>query len=306
MLKYLFARRWLGLFSMVVVLVIAFLLLARWQWHRREERLASNLLISTNYDQKPVLLNSLLPDPGTALPTSLTWRPVRLTGHYEPSGTLLVRNRSIETGPNNSAAGFYVLVPFADDGGHVLLVNRGWIPTGSTGGRPDSVPAPPSGDLSILARLRMPESTSTQQAPRGQAYRLNPSALAQDVSALSNGAVAAPSVVTGGYGDLAGADTSVRGAPILLPEPDLDEGPHLSYAVQWVLFAIGGVGGFIVLVRRSYEDDQADEQERLALAENRPPPPPPRDRRKARRTPTDEEVEDAQLDAAPARNEHIG
>lgn len=217
MLKYLFARRWLGLFSMVVVLVIAFLLLARWQWHRREERLASNLLISTNYDQKPVLLNSLLPDPGTALPTSLTWRPVRLTGHYEPSGTLLVRNRSIETGPNNSAAGFYVLVPFADDGGHVLLVNRGWIPTGSTCGRPDSVPAPPSGDLSILARLRMPESTSTQQAPRGQAYRLNPSALAQDVSALSNGAVAAPSVVTGGYGDLAGADTSVRGAPILLP-----------------------------------------------------------------------------------------
>ncbi len=45
--------------------------------------------------------------------------------------------------------------------------------------------------------------------------------------------------------------------PIVLPEPDRDEGPHLSYAVQWFLFAaIGAVGWPLVLRRAAAEDDR--------------------------------------------------
>jgi surfeit locus 1 family protein len=39
-------------------------------------------------------------------------------------------------------------------------------------------------------------------------------------------------------------------APARMTEPRLDEGPHLSYAVQWFLFAtIFGAGGTVVVLR---------------------------------------------------------
>ena len=54
------------------------------------------------------------------------------------------------------------------------------------------------------------------------------------------------------YVELTGSDPTESG-DVLEPiaEPSLDEGPHLSYAVQWFLFsAIVAVGWFLA-VRRS-------------------------------------------------------
>ena len=58
-----------------------------------------------------------------------------------------------------------------------------------------------------------------------------------------------------GYVDLL-SSTPEQSGLTPLPLPDIDEGPHLSYAVQWVFFAIVAVGGFILLIRR--ERDYAD------------------------------------------------
>ncbi len=321
MVRFLFSRRWLGLFILVICLAVGCGLLSRWQWHRREQRLAANHLIESNYDQHPVPLSALVPEPSAAVPKSLTWRPVEISGHYLTDATLLVRNR-----PLNSAAGFYVLVPFADDDGDVLLVNRGWVPTGETGERPDSVPAPPSGEVTIVARLQLPENDSDQQAPRGQAYRIVPTRLAGELSRLSGGAVEDSNLVAHAYGQLASEAPAPASAPVTLPEPELDEGPHLSYAIQWVIFGVGGFAGFLILVRRTLEDERADEAERTAQsagAGSTPPDtsavtPKPAPRRRTRRRPTDEEMEDAQLDAqhfhsvdgrnptGDSRNERIG
>ena len=38
-----------------------------------------------------------------------------------------------------------------------------------------------------------------------------------------------------------------------IPLPDLSDGPHLSYAVQWVIFAGVAVVGFVFLIRRESE-----------------------------------------------------
>jgi cytochrome oxidase assembly protein ShyY1 len=35
-----------------------------------------------------------------------------------------------------------------------------------------------------------------------------------------------------------------------VPLPDLSEGPHLSYAIQWFCFAAVAVAGAAILVRR--------------------------------------------------------
>jgi surfeit locus 1 family protein len=44
--------------------------------------------------------------------------------------------------------------------------------------------------------------------------------------------------------------------PVLLPEPEQDEGPHLSYAVQWFLFATVGAIGWPLLLRKTARDDE--------------------------------------------------
>jgi cytochrome oxidase assembly protein ShyY1 len=44
--------------------------------------------------------------------------------------------------------------------------------------------------------------------------------------------------------------------PVLLPEPEQDEGPHLSYAVQWFLFATVGAVGWPLLLRRTAKEDE--------------------------------------------------
>jgi surfeit locus 1 family protein len=41
------------------------------------------------------------------------------------------------------------------------------------------------------------------------------------------------------------------------PEIDLTEGPHLSYAIQWVLFSVVVVVGYILLLNKSVKKDGA-------------------------------------------------
>ena len=54
------------------------------------------------------------------------------------------------------------------------------------------------------------------------------------------------------YLDLIGAIPNVdRDDPVPVPPPTLDEGPHLSYAVQWFIFAAAVLLGWVLAVRRS-------------------------------------------------------
>jgi surfeit locus 1 family protein len=56
---------------------------------------------------------------------------------------------------------------------------------------------------------------------------------------------------------LADTEPPVEGElPVLLPEPEQDEGPHLSYAVQWFLFATVGAVGWPLLLRRTAAEDR--------------------------------------------------
>ncbi|NNE94888.1 MAG: hypothetical protein HKN24_02565 [Acidimicrobiales bacterium] len=45
-------------------------------------------------------------------------------------------------------------------------------------------------------------------------------------------------------------DPEARGVPTPIPLPDQDNGPHLSYAVQWAMFAVLGTVVYGLLLRR--------------------------------------------------------
>ncbi len=54
------------------------------------------------------------------------------------------------------------------------------------------------------------------------------------------------------YLDLIASDPPTEGDyPTPVPPPELSEGPHLSYAMQWFIFAAAVVVGWVLAVRRS-------------------------------------------------------
>jgi cytochrome oxidase assembly protein ShyY1 len=293
--RFLLSSRWLGLLALAVVAAVACVLLGSWQWDRREQRLARNAEVVGNYDRDPVPLEQALPDLGR-FPEGATWTPVEVEGEYVEDATVLVRNRTRDGRP-----GYQVLVPLRSADGPVLVVDRGFLPVGQTGEGPDEVPAPPSGEVTVVARLRAPEPTDQRGAPAGQAQRINPAALAAALAESSGGRFEASDVVTGAYADVAAEDPRPAQAPAPEPRPALDEGPHLSYALQWVVFGIGALVGFVVLARRTAQDDA----EELAARPERADPQRPSGRpaghapQRARRgRPSAEDEEDALLDAA--------
>ena len=81
--------------------------------------------------------------------------------------------------------------------------------------------------------------------------------------------------------------------PTALPKPALDEGPHLSYAFQWLVFAILGFVALAWAVRQEYRNLNADDPAERERAEAR------RARKLAR--PSDAQVEDELVDRA----EHV-
>ncbi len=279
MYRFLLSGRWLGLLALAVVVAVACVVLGSWQWNRREERVARNAEVVANYDRDPVPLAEAVPDPAS-FPDGGTWTPVAVRGEYLADETILVRNRNRDGVP-----GYRVLVPLRTEADEVLLVDRGFVVTGETGERPDDVPAPPGGTVEVVTRLRQPEPATDRPAPPGQTLRITPATLLPEV-VDDPGTV----LVTGAYGDLASESPAPSTAPLREPRPALDEGPHLSYALQWVVFALGALVGFVLLARRTAEDDAAD----AAAARGTPRPPPP----SRRRRPTTEEEEDALLDAA--------
>lgn len=244
MYRFLLSWRWLGAFLLALAVAAGCVLLGHWQWDRREQRLARNGLVEHNYDRSPVELTQVLE--GGHLPPDREWTPVRLSGSYLPAQSVLLRNRPLDGQP-----GYHSLVPFATDDGHVLLVDRGWLPIGESGQTPDVVPRPPAGHAEVVVRLRPPEPASKQSAPAGQLQRIIPASVPLPAAARSG-------VIEDAYGVLSSERPAPRTAPEPLPKPVLDEGPHLSYALQWCVFALGALVGFVVIVRRTAQEDEAE------------------------------------------------
>ncbi len=104
-LRLLREPRWLRGLALAVLVALVCCALGRWQWHRREERLAANAPLVQNYD-RPAAPRRLGPARGCAGGRLGVWTPVRVTGTYNPDATVLVRNR-----PRDDQFGYEVLVP---------------------------------------------------------------------------------------------------------------------------------------------------------------------------------------------------
>ncbi|PDQ35553.1 MAG: hypothetical protein B5766_05715 [Candidatus Lumbricidophila eiseniae] len=259
--RFLISRRWAGYLSLTIVFAVVCSLLGLWQFARRAEAQAEIARINANYDSPAVPVSEVLPTL-TSFAAVDRWKVVSLSGEYLTAEQVVIRNRPL--GGNN---GFEVVTPFRLDDNSVFMINRGWIAPNSKG-RPGAVTPPPSGRIEVTARLKGTEGRIAGRTSVGaELATIDLAELAQRVAAAGGGTSSytgaygllipqpngasgntTPSVVSSGASGLgAGGDAPSSGAtptvPQAAPRPALDEGPHLSYALQWFVFATMGFVG---------------------------------------------------------------
>lgn len=236
MLKVLREPRWIALIVAVPIGVVLCLMLSDWQWNRYEGRKEANVVLGQNIDKPPVQASQLLAS-ATAVDDSTHWRSVEATGTYDVDAQVLVRRK-----PLSGTNGFWVATPLVTKTGDVLVVNRGWVKAGSNAQVTPSVPAPPTGEVTVIGRVQpsSAEAARPTDMPVGQVQALN---------VASVGAESGTRILPA-YIDLSSSNPPQAPGLVLIPVPQIDEGPHLSYSLQWIAFAILFIVGIFLLLRR--------------------------------------------------------
>jgi len=200
----------LGVVAVLVATVCVFL--GRWQLDRLAQRRARNAVLAARLALPP------LPVSRDMLADSAHQRRVVAQGIYDFSAERSWPGRSFQGTP-----GVALITPLRLDDGSAVLVDRGWVPS------PDAFHV----DHTLY---REPDSTTVTgialTPPRGRG----------DVD------------VAGFLPFVIQLETpeppSNRGLPRRWPPPELDDGPHLSYAIQWFSFALIALVGTAVLIRK--------------------------------------------------------
>lgn len=290
--KFLFSSKWAGYFAMALVFAIACVALGNWQMNRRNEVVADIAKITANYSGTPVDYNTVAADFEQFDPAK-EWTQVTMKGAYKTADERVVRNR-----PLNGSPGYEVLVPLTLENGDTVIIDRGWLPIGNKEpGHPDVIPQPESGTVTVVARLKPAEPKLDRGAPAGQLASIE----LNDYAAQLN-----YPIKTGAYAQLASESPAAATDPMPFPAPSIDEGSHLSYAMQWICFGVLAFVGFGYAARMQRRNDEYDE---LEAAETGVPVEEmygrgsafhPRRVKKVRKPgarPTAEETEDAILDS---------
>lgn len=225
--------------SAIPIVSIGMLALGFWQLSRLEARRAQNALILSRTEQPPLAFETLL---GTGDWSEVDYRTVTVRGIFDPAQEIFWKNQAY-----NGVPGFHVITPlWVADTGAVVLIDRGWVPYSDGAPELETNYVPPAGEVVVTGRLRVPAVRSSVLSPQDRPpadgkpltawFWLDPSAIqAQMPYDL------VPVVIQ------QAPDTNPA-APLPIPDLalQLDDGPHLSYAVQWFSFAtIAAVGPFI-------------------------------------------------------------
>jgi cytochrome oxidase assembly protein ShyY1 len=226
-------KRWVAWLFLAIAFAIACGFLSNWQFNRRAEALAQMHQVSSLYNSAPIAVQD------KPFKATDEWRPVSITGHFLPSNVLLVRNRPLDGDP-----GFLELLPFQADSGVIYAVEAGWLPADDRLNPPKVFPLPAATEQSIWGHERPSEPTLDRSAPSGQIATINLPTFAKLIGAKDR--VQETFYVSLGESNFA----NKAGLPKLLPMPQLDEGNHLSYAIQWIIFAVLAFFALVWAVRQ--------------------------------------------------------
>ena len=213
-----------------LLLILGCLWASQWQFQRGIDRQDRNQGIEAQLTLSPVELKDVKADF-----TKYEWRTVTTQGSFDATNQILLKNRYFE-----GVYGYEVLTRFTATDGRSFWVDRGWVKAGKDATTAPVVSPTPTGEVSLNARLRLDRSL-----PQGAFFAL-PASGAGMISKLN---AQSDSTSEGFYLDLlSGSQPSLT--PVVPAQvPELSDGPHIAYSLQWIFF-----GGLIIygriLIRR--------------------------------------------------------
>lgn len=229
--RFLLSRRWVLFALVVAVLCSAAWWLGEWQFGRLSDRKDSNAVVRANEDRAPAPVADVLA-PGRDVSADDEWRVVTATGSYDAGDTVIVRYRT-----RDGASGIDVVVPLVTADGTALLVDRGWMPTDNRGAGPGDVPEPPTGEVTVQGWVRA-DAQGDSTAVDDHSTRAISSE--QIGSALDR-------PVYGGFVELKAEDGRPAAGLEAVELPELNNGPHFFYGLQWWFFGLLAAFGFCYL-----------------------------------------------------------
>lgn len=230
--------RKLGRHLFVLIVVAGCITAGFWQIARLHERRRFNARAEHELALPPEPLDVALPAGTRSDPAAVEYRRVSVTGTYDVRDEAVLVGRELGDSPGN-----HVLTPLLLGDGRAVVVDRGWVPF-AMDSPPIAGATPPGGRVTVTGVLFPPDADTP--VPHGTAR----------VSVLTKidvGRIAAevPARVLPVYVWLQSQTPGQSGElPRRVGLPALTEGPHFSYAVQWFCFALVGLIGYPVLLRR--------------------------------------------------------
>jgi len=205
-------------------LVALCLVAANWQYERGVARHAKNFEIEANTSLPPIALEDLR---NSSKIKEFEWRTVKITGFFIKEKEVLLRNRYNSEGKY----GYQYLTLFQSQGKQ-FWIDRGWVKAGDTALERPKLPPTPAEEIELIGRVRLDSSL-----PRGSFF-----ALPAGGNLISSWNLKSKVETEDFYIDLISGDGITPDTPAELPE--LSDGPHMAYALQWIFFA-----GLIIYAR---------------------------------------------------------
>jgi surfeit locus 1 family protein len=220
----------LALIACFTIVALIFARLGVWQMDRLRERRAANLLALEARSAPRIRL-----DGATPVTAELDGREVSATGSYDHEHDVVLRGKAYRGSP-----GVEVVTPLVlEGGGTAVLVNRGFLPT------PDAVTAQTDsvrefGQVHVNGTaLSVPSGGG---APLERGGHTTWARLDREALAARMPYKIAPVYIR------QSPDTALPRFPRRLEPLPIDDGPHLSYAIQWFAFAVMAlVFGIVIL-----------------------------------------------------------
>lgn len=216
------------------VMITAFVLLGRWQLNRLEWRQDNNAIIA-RHEVAPVRPYTEVFD--HPITDADAWQRVSVSGVYDTENQYQVRYRNFD-----DRRGVEVVNPLRLENGKSILIDRGFIVVQTGQPVPDALPPAPEGRVEIVGYVRRNENgRDSATVPVGGQLRL--------INSDAIGATLPEHDLLNGYVSVLTSDPPEPRELLPLTPPDLTEGPHLSYALQWFAFTAIAVIGLVVLIR---------------------------------------------------------
>ncbi len=226
---FLLTRRWL-LFALTVgILAYGCWWLGEWQFGRLDQRRAQNVVVERNLSREPIPVTDVLA-PSRPVGDEDEWTRVSARGSYLEQDSVVVRYQTREGAP-----GVDVVTPLRLEGTDTaVLVDRGWLSTQNAGTAQVDAPAAPTGTVQVTGWVRADATGDATEVDDGSTRAIS-STVIEDALGIR---------LLGGFLDLDTENPAAATSLLTTEPPDLSEGPHFFYGLQWWFFGALALFGF--------------------------------------------------------------